>query len=175
MRAVANAMIVQAERTLATLVPVIASTVRGALQAMVGHPLAQLARQGNTLRPRRFAATAMTESTARLDRSLVKNAMLGNTKIATEKVAPPAPRDSGVSRGPRHVRIALRGNIFPTRVPLLAMRAVANAMIVLAESTAAALVPVLAPTVLMANLAVPVHRRAPFAERENTVHRTAHG
>jgi hypothetical protein len=51
------------------------------------------------------------------------------------------------------------------------MRTVTHVMIVQAESTAATLVPVLAPTVLMARLAVPVHRRAPCAERENTVHR----
>lgn len=66
---------------------------------MVGHHLAQIAMQGNTLCPRRFAATAMPESSAWLDLALVTLALLGPTQVAANQLAGSALRDSGVMRG----------------------------------------------------------------------------
>jgi hypothetical protein len=66
---------------------------------VVGQPLAHNAQQGNTLRPRRFAATAMPEKSALLDGANVTLALLGATQKATNQVAGSAELVSGVMRG----------------------------------------------------------------------------
>lgn len=68
--------------------------------------------------------------------------------MPTDKVTPAALRDSGVTRVRLHVRTALRESTSRTLATMFTMRALANALLVKVESTAAALVPVLALTVL---------------------------